>query len=125
MNAQTGPVYLQNDLHPKNIIINQSILSGIIDFECAQYGERDFELSHFVHWTIFPPDEISSFDDLVKEVIALFQKELFVEDLPIRQTIYQLEHEINQLIWNNGSDQEEKAKRIRAWLDGIIIKNLF
>lgn len=35
---QLGPRLLHNDLHPKNIIVNEGKLVGIIDWECSQYG---------------------------------------------------------------------------------------
>ncbi|QHW29752.1 phosphotransferase [Paenibacillus rhizovicinus] len=46
LDYQTGAKRLHNDLHPKNIIINEGRLAGIIDWECSQFGESDFELSH-------------------------------------------------------------------------------
>lgn len=121
---QTGPVYLHNDFHPKNIIISNQRLSGVIDFECAQYGERDFELAHLIHWSVFPPDNISTFDSMVQHIIQEFQTEKYVPDLDQRLTIYQLQHEINQLIWNP-SNQKNRVERISAWLHHVIQTRFF
>jgi aminoglycoside phosphotransferase (APT) family kinase protein len=57
---QCGPVPLHNDLHPRNIIVHDGCLSGVIDWECSQFGEPDFDLTHLVHWSLFPPMEVMS-----------------------------------------------------------------
>lgn len=120
LDYQTGPVLLHNDLHLKNIIINRHELSGIIDFECAQYGERDFELTHLVHWSLFPKVEHHLYTDFIIAVVKQFQIKNHIDQLDIRLTIYQLEHEIAQLIWNNGDSELERVNRINHWLNGII-----
>ena len=35
-----------------------------------------------------------------------------------RLTIYQLEHELNQIVWNGPKQEEERIQRIAGWLDG-------
>lgn len=122
---QTGPVLLHNDLHPKNIIVSEQQLSGVIDFECSQFGERDFELVHFIHWSVFPPDNASTFDDYVIHIIKEFQKKHNVPSLDKRLTLYQLEHELNQLIWNPNKGLQERLYRINIWLQDEITKRYF
>lgn len=120
LNDQRGPVLLHNDLHLKNIIIDQNHLSGIIDFECAQYGERDFDLTHLVHWTLFPKEDHNLLKDLLKSIIKQFQLKHHLDQLDIRLTIYQIEHEIAQLIWSKGNEEVERVNRINQWENGII-----
>jgi aminoglycoside phosphotransferase (APT) family kinase protein len=122
---QSGPVYLHNDLHPKNIIIQDYNFSGVIDYECAQYGERDFDLVHLVHWSLFPPDARSHFNEMVQFIIDVFQKQSYIPELDIRLTIYQLQHEINQIIWNPNQNLQERKTRIDKWLEGVIYQTFF
>jgi aminoglycoside phosphotransferase (APT) family kinase protein len=116
---QTGAKLLHNDFHPKNIIIREGKLAGIIDWECSQYGEADFEFTHLFHWCIYPPKQENNFEVLLKSVVEnslTFSKTPNIEK---RITIYQLEHEINQVIWA-GRAQEERIYRIYGWLNGRI-----
>lgn len=43
-----------------------------------------------------------------------------VPNIEKRLTIYQLEHELNQLIWNGKSQEEERMRRINGWLNGQV-----
>lgn len=117
---QTGPRLLHNDLHPKNIIINNGELSGIIDWECSQFGEADFDIAHLIQWCIYPPKPEMRFDSLLK---SLFESNAFTQNVPNigkRLTIYQLEHELNQLIWNGMNQEEERMNRISGWLNNQV-----
>lgn len=118
---QLGPTLLHNDLHPKNIIIKEGAFSGIIDWECSQFGEPDFELCHVIHWCLFPPDaDIKKMTPFTKTLLHAFSAFYQIPDLPIRLTIYQLEHELQKMIWENGRHELERCQRITAWLDGEL-----
>ena len=54
MGYQAGAKLLHNDFHPKNIIIHEGRLAGVIDWECSQFGESDFELSRLFDWCVYP-----------------------------------------------------------------------
>ena len=41
-------------------------------------------------------------------------------DISQRLTIYQLEHELNQIIWNSTAI-DERIIRIKGWLNGQLI----
>jgi len=117
---QAGPRILHNDLHLKNIIINQGKLAGIIDWECSQYGEADFEIVHLFHWCIYPMNLEERFDSILR---SLFENIEYLKQIPNiekRLTIYQLEHELNQLIWNGINQEEMRIRRINGWLNGQI-----
>lgn len=120
LDYQVGPRLLHNDFHPKNIIINEGRLSGIIDWECSQYGEIDFELTHLFQWCIYPPQENKGFEILLKTVFENFMNNCSIPNIKERLTIYQLEHELNQLIWNGVKQEEERVQRINGWLNGKI-----
>lgn len=117
---QGGPIILHNDLHPKNIIINQGRLAGIIDWECSQYGEADFEITHLFHWCIFPNKPEERFDSILKTIFENIEHIRLVPKIEKRLTIYQLEHELNQLIWNGINQEELRIHRINEWLNGKI-----
>jgi aminoglycoside phosphotransferase (APT) family kinase protein len=120
LSFQGGPRLLHNDLHPANIIVKGGRLSGVIDWECSQFGEADFELSHLVHWCAFPP-EVGM--DLTPMIESVFRRRPFctqVPDLEHRLTLYQLEHDLNQLIWHGTGEEENRVSRLRDWLDGRV-----
>lgn len=117
---QSGAKLLHNDFHPKNIIIYKGKLAGVIDWECSQFGEADFELSHLFHWCIYPSIPENNLELLLKSVVENFSIASNVPDLGKRLTIYQLEHELNQLIWNGKSQENERVQRLNGWLNGKV-----
>lgn len=117
---QTGAKLLHNDFHPKNIIVNEGRLAGIIDWECSQFGEADFELAHLFHWCIYPSIPDNNLELLLKSVVENLQIVSKVPNIEKRLTIYELEHELNQLIWNGNKQEEERVRRINGWLEGKV-----
>jgi aminoglycoside phosphotransferase (APT) family kinase protein len=117
---QAGAKLLHNDFHPKNIIVKDGRLAGVIDWECSQYGEADFELAHLFHWCVYPPEQGGQFELLLKSLIKTLGIVGEVPNLAKRLTIYQLEHELNQLVWNGRQQEEERMQRINGWLNGQI-----
>jgi len=117
---QAGAKLLHNDFHPKNIIIREGRLTAVVDWECSQFGEADFELSRLIDWCVYPDNYLAQTNNLG----ILFKT--VIENLPIsaipdiekRMTIYQLEHEINQLIWRGKRQEDERIARINEWLNG-------
>lgn len=120
LDYEHGPVLLHNDLHPKNIIVEDGAFSGVIDWECSQYGEPDFELCHFVHWCLYPPRPEIDLRSFLYSLLKNSQCCLRTDNFSVRQTIYQLEHEIMQIIWSKGKVQDERTPRIKNWLDGQV-----
>jgi aminoglycoside phosphotransferase (APT) family kinase protein len=121
---QNGARLLHNDLHPQNIIIINGHLAGIIDWECSQYGESDFELAHLIHWNLFSMNSNEKFEKLLNALLSAYQEKFKVPNLEQRLMFYLLEHELNQIIWN----PQNKAERLskidylltryhRTWLD--------
>lgn len=124
LDYQRGPCLLHNDFHPKNIIIKDGRVSGIIDWECAQYGEPDFDLVHLFHWSIFPPNEDKSFDELIQKILHEMPQITMIPHLPIRLTIYQMEHELNQIIWSQNKDNQMRMEHLTAWLNHVMESKL-
>lgn len=118
LDYQAGPALLHNDLHPKNIIVDEGRFSGVIDWECSQFGEPDFELCHFIHWCLYPP---SAGADLVPFVKAILEERPFRHDdgtFARRQGAYQVEHELMQVVWSGGGCLQAREPRLEAWIDG-------
>jgi len=122
LDYQVGPRLLHNDFHPKNIIVNNGKLAGIIDWECSQFGEADFELAHLLHWGVYEFEDNKL--DLLLQSIVEHTKSWSVPNIEQRMMIYQLEHELNQLIWHGKKDEEKRIKRINSWLTGNELHRL-
>lgn len=118
LDYESGPVLLHNDFHFKNIIIHNNDFSGVIDWECSQYGEMDFDLIHLFYWSLFPP---SKGIDLTNIFDTVFRLQMINNNIPMiekRLTIYMLEHDFIQILWSKGKQIEEFLPRIKYWLEG-------
>jgi aminoglycoside phosphotransferase (APT) family kinase protein len=120
LDFQTGPKLLHNDLHPGNILLRQGRFSGVIDWECSQFGEADFELCHFIHWCLYPPKSNMDFRIFLRAVFEASPKCTQVPNLVQRLTIYQIEHEMQQMIWNAVDTESLRVPRILRWMDGCV-----
>jgi aminoglycoside phosphotransferase (APT) family kinase protein len=120
LDFQTGPKLLHNDFHPKNILIYQEKFSGVIDWECSQFGEADFELCHLIHWCLYPPKSNIDFRTFLSGLFDASPKCTQVPNLAKRLTIYQIEHEMQQIIWNASEAESWRVPRIIHWMDGCV-----
>lgn len=121
---EEGPVLLHNDLHPKNIVVHEGMFSGVIDWECAQYGEPDFELCHLVHWLVFPPEPWAARPGILAALLEAGPRCARVPRLAERLAVYEVEHELAQLHWSGGSAAGTRIPRIRAWMEGAAERAL-
>ena len=115
-----GEFVMQIDFHPKNIIILEGQLAGIIDWECSQFGEADFELAHLFHWCIYPTIADHNLSSYLHSIVKNLWSISGVPNLEKHLTIYKLEHELNQFMWNGLKQEEERMQRINGWLSGHI-----
>lgn len=120
LDDQVGPVLLHNDFHPRNIIVAGGAFSGVIDWECSQFGEPDFDLVHLIHWTVFPPKGRVRYHRVTKAILDDQVKVLPLAQVAQRLTVYEIEHEVCQLIWSQGKNSVERVTRLQYWLaDGV------
>lgn len=115
---QTGAKLLHNDFHPKNIIVHEGRLAGVIDWEGSQFGEADFELAHPFHWCIYPSTPDNGFGLLSKSIVENLRIAFDVPNIEKRLTIYQLEHEFKSvnLEWQEARGIENtKNKWMAEW----------
>ena len=120
LDFQSGPKLLHNDLHPRNILLHQGEFSGVIDWECSQFGEADFELCHFIHWCLYPPQPDIDFRTFLRALFEAAPQATQVPNLAQRLTIYQIEHEIQQIIWSAGAAESWRVPRLVRWMDGAV-----
>ena len=120
LDYQSGPVLLHNDFHPKNIVVNNGMFSGVIDWECSQFGESDFEMCHFIHWCLYPPKQDVDFKPFLRSLFNASPQCVMVPGIARRLTIYQIEHELIQLIWSNGKSEVDRTQKIIKWLAGSV-----
>jgi aminoglycoside phosphotransferase (APT) family kinase protein len=120
LDYQTGPRLLHNDFHPKNILLDRGRFSGVIDWECSQYGEADLELCHLVHWCFDLPRPDIDFRPFLGALLQAAPKCAQVPDLAKRLTIYQVEHEIQQIIWHGRKGEAMRVPRLVRWVDGGV-----
>jgi len=120
LDFQTGPKLLHNDFHPANIILHQGEFSGVIDWECSQFGDADFELCHMIHWCLYPPKPTINFRVFLRAFLEASPRYCQVPDLTQRLTLYQIEHEIQQIIWNVGQAESWRVPRLESWMDGAV-----
>ena len=120
LDFQTGPKLLHNDFHPRNILLHQGRFSGVIDWECSQYGEADFELCHLIHWCLYPPKPDIDLRMFLRALFEACPKCAQVPDLARRLTLYQIEHEIQQIIWQGSQAESLRVPRLVRWMDGGI-----
>jgi aminoglycoside phosphotransferase (APT) family kinase protein len=117
LDFQNGPKLLHNDFHPKNMLLYQGKFSGVIDWECSQFGEADFELCHIVHWCLYPPKPNIDFRPFLHALFDASPKCTRVPNLANRLTIYQIEHEIQQIIWHGKEVETWRVPRLVHWMD--------
>lgn len=120
LDFQTGPKLLHNDLHPRNMLLHQGQFSGVIDWECSQFGEADFDLCHLVHWCVYPPKEGINYRPFLRALFHAAPKCTRVPNLAQRLTIYQIEHEIQQTIWHGSGVESWRISRLMHWMTGGV-----
>ena len=92
----------------------------MIDWECSQFGETDFELCHVIHWCRYPPRPDMDFRPFLGDLIDSSPTCAQAPDLAKRLTIYQVEHEIQQIIWHGFQAEAERVPRTARWIDGGV-----
>lgn len=73
-----------------------------------------------MHWCLFPSDTDRNFKPLLRSLLGNLKIYLKIPDIEKRLTIYQLEHELNQILWNGKKVVFERIPKLNAWLDGQV-----
>lgn len=120
LDFQAGPKLLHNDFHPKNLLLHQGQFSGVIDWECSQFGEADFELCHLIHWCVYPPDPGIDYSPFLRALFRAAPRCAQVPNLAERLTIYQIEHEVQQIVWQGSGAEALRVPRLAHWMAGGV-----
>ncbi len=120
LDFESAPSLLHNDFHYKNIIIQNHTFSGVIDWECSQYGEIDFDYIHLLQWSLFPPSKNIDTKELFRQVFLLQMGKNHIPMIEKRLTIYMLEHDFIQILWSQGKRGDEFLSRIKWWISGNL-----
>lgn len=120
LDFQAGPKLLHNDFHPRNMLLHQGRFSGVIDWECSQFGEADFELCHLVHWCVYPPQPGIEYRPFLRSLFLAAPRCARFPNLAQRLTIYQIEHEIQQIIWQGSIVESWRVPRLEYWMAGGV-----
>ena len=120
LDYQAGPKLLHNDFHPKNILLDRGRFAGVIDWECSQVGEGDFDLCHLIHWSFYPPRPDIDFRPFLGALFDASPACAQAPGLAQRLTLYQIEHEIQQIIWQGSAAEAERVQRLLRWMDGGV-----
>jgi aminoglycoside phosphotransferase (APT) family kinase protein len=118
LDFQSGPCLLHNDFHPKNILLWRGAFSGVIDWECSQFGEADYDLCHLIHWCVYPPQPGVDFRAFLRGLFAAGPGCAGVPRLAERLAIYEVEHELQQILWSGGEAEAWRVPRLAHWMDG-------
>jgi hypothetical protein len=109
-------LFLIND----EFLLHQGRFSGVIDWECSQYGETDFDLCHLIHWCLYPPHPDIDFRVFLRVLLQCAPRCMRVPKIPTRLAIYQVEHEIQQIIWQGSQAEVARIPRHVRWMEGAV-----
>ena len=116
------------DLHLYNVLSSRRRITGIIDWEWSYGGgsEPDFDLEALVRWALFPRDlgdddvDMGIRDDnfacVIPLLLAIRREQRAVPRLMERMTIYQIEHELHQMVSWPPRVPTRPTERLGVWV---------
>ena len=123
-----GPRFAHGDLHLYNVLAAEGQVTGIIDWEWAYGGgtEPDFDLDALIRWAIYPrgiaevglEDRVTGADfaALIPALLAAYPEVRAIPRLGERLTIYQIEHELQQIAAWPPRVPREPVRRLHGWV---------
>lgn len=124
---QTDSVFIQADLHFRNVMVMDGQVTGLIDFEGARLAPRDTELDMLVRWLLDSRKNAGSQFDQVVPIFREIYPDLFAgNDLIRRLEIFELLWQLVQLRhWIPGATwMIDPAEHIHGVLSGGFGKNV-
>lgn len=125
---QVGPRMAHGDLHLYNVLAIDGHVTGLIDWEWSFAGgtEPDFDLEALVRWSLYPQDlgdeneasrfEAEDFGLVIPTMLAAYPELQAIPRLMERMTIYQIEHELHQMISWPPRVPTRPTERLRDWV---------
>jgi aminoglycoside phosphotransferase (APT) family kinase protein len=122
-------VLVHADLHPSNVMVDGTEISGLIDFECARAQPADAELHRLLRWCATPQDfgplpgepglDLLTLRDVPSWLREAYPQPFAVPNLRERLHVYEMQWELAQLYRMRTPDSMAAAQdRIRALLSG-------
>jgi aminoglycoside phosphotransferase (APT) family kinase protein len=122
-------VLVHADLHPSNVMVDGTKISGLIDFECARAQPADAELNRLLFWCARPEDvppvpgepglDPLTLRDVPSWLRDAYPQPFAVPNLRERLHVYDMQWELAQLHRMRTPDSMSAAQdRIRALLSG-------
>ena len=84
------------------------------------FGEADFELCHLIYWSVYPPNPSINYRPFLRALFDAAPQCAQVPKLAERLTIYQIEHEIQQIIWQGSEAESLRVPRLVHWMAGGV-----
>lgn len=123
-----GPRMMHGDLHLHNVLAEAGRITGIIDWEWSWGGgvEPDFDLEALFRWSLYPRDlgdedeaarlEAEDFRLVIPTLLAAYPEVRTIPRLMERMTIYQIEHELHQMVSWPARVPTRPVERLRNWV---------
>ncbi len=121
-----GPRTGHGDFHLHNIIVNGTVVTGLIDWEWGGLTEPDADLAHLLRWSLFPghpadedlEDRVSAgdFAGVPSAIWNAYPEVATIDGLEDRLFVYLAEHDLHQL--SEYPESPQAIARLEAWLAG-------
>lgn len=122
-------VLVHADLHPSNVMVDGTKISGLIDFECARAQPADAELHRLLRWCATPQDfgpvpgepglDVLTLRDVPSWLREAYPQPFAVPNVRERLHVYEMQWELAQLYRMRAPEAMVAAQdRIRTLLSG-------
>jgi hypothetical protein len=120
-----------------NVLADGGHVTGVIDWEWSFGGgvEPDFDLEALVRWSLYPNDlgdddedmgvDAADFREVIPAMLAAYREVAAIPDLAARMTIYQVEHELHQMVTWPPRVPTRPTERLADWVrEGVLAEVL-
>ena len=124
-----GPRTGHGDFHLHNIIVNGTVVTGLIDWEWGGLTEPDADLAHLLRWSLFPghpadedlEDRVSAgdFAGVPSAIWNAYPEVATIDGLEDRLFVYLAEHDLHHL--SEYPESPQAIARLEAWLAGAHV----
>lgn len=133
---ESGPRLGHGDLHPMNVLGTPSGMTGIIDWEWSLPGgvEPEYDLNVLIRWALYPADFGDDTIDspltsemvscVIPTLLETFPELRSIPRLATRMTIYQIEHELHQIVSWPPAIPRQPLVRLSAWVDDVRLDDM-
>lgn len=133
---ESGPSLGHGDLHLLNVMASSTEMTGIIDWEWSKPGgvEPESDLAGLIRWALYPADigddsaspplAADMFECVIPTLLAAYPGLRSIPELATRMTIYQIEHELHQIVAWPPAIPRQPVTRLERWVDERVLQDL-